>query len=262
MLNILQVWERPQLVSCCIRTLATVKVYLLCSPNRISVYCGDSLSTLQVGFLLVPELLALLHNSVPQCQHFPWGHCCSIGWPMLWGFPHPLPCLLPSMSSAPSPNNLWRSQLGCLASSPLPLWKCATELYICPGRYWEDTLSLSCSELTMNGQTPGGGQCRWLSGESLAMVRSKHKQRWISSVGVGNLECLSLSLSSFLIPHMGNWGSVKGQLRCSFPYGEEPPEEAQGCFFQAGAEGVKGSLSFTGVCSYGTWSLLKSEHLF
>lgn len=41
---------------------------------------------------------------------------------------------------------------------------------------------------------------------------------------------------------MGNWGSVKGQPRCCFHYGEEPPEGVQRCFCQAGAEGVETEL--------------------
>lgn len=43
--------------------------------------------TLKAGFLLVPELLALLPSSVPHCQHFPWGHCCSIGLAHAVGIP-------------------------------------------------------------------------------------------------------------------------------------------------------------------------------
>lgn len=195
------------------------------------------------------------------------GIAAALAWPTLWGFLYPLPCLLTSTRYDPSPSHLWKSQLGCLSSrrrdsSPPPLWKCTIELlYSCLGTYWEYTLPLSCSKLTVNAQTPGRDQCRWLSGETgcgQEQTQAVMDKQWRRC----SLEWLSLSLSSFLILQMGNWGSVKGQLKCCFPYGEESPLGVQRYFLQAGAEGVKGSLSFPGVCSYGILLLLRSEHLF
>lgn len=83
MLNVLQVQERSQLVSCCFRTLATVRVYLLCSPNRISVYCGDSPSAGHpAGWVPAgprascsSAQLSPTVSALPMLQHWLGPHC-------------------------------------------------------------------------------------------------------------------------------------------------------------------------------------------
>lgn len=83
---ILQVWEKPQLVSCFIKTLATVKVYLLCSLNGINMHCGDSPSKCHpAGWVLAgpratssPAQLSPTLSALPVgalMQHWLGPHC-------------------------------------------------------------------------------------------------------------------------------------------------------------------------------------------
>lgn len=177
--------------------------------------------TLHAGYPLVPDLLALLYSPVPCGQCFPWGHCCSSGLAHTVGSPIFSAPHAASTSNAPSPSSVAAaavacegfpnagyvtfrsSQWGYLASGrrgsgPFLLLRHKIGiLYRCPRRYQWDTLYHSCSNLAVRSCTnPWWEQCRWLPGERLTMVRSKHEQQWISSGGDRGLEGLSLHLSS------------------------------------------------------------------